>query len=101
MTIKEIVEIADPDSLETIELEEDNIYKASWNVPYVPTPEFDDLLDRLCDIIVDGRLKKEYKHFLTLELEAVKTERTGYPYDFSDHFDIRENKIKSILSKLF
>lgn len=100
MTIKEIVELVDPDSLEIVELEEDNIYKASWNVPYVPTLEFDDLLERLSEL-TDGDIKKSFKHFLTMELEAVQTERTGYPFDFSDHFDARENKIKSILSNLF
>ena len=100
MTIKEIVEEVDPDSLEIVELEEDNIYKASWNVPYIPTFDFDDLLERL-SVMVDGDIKKAFKHFLTMELEAVQTERTGYPFDFSEHFDARENKIKSILSKLF
>jgi hypothetical protein len=102
MTIKEIVEQVDPDSIDIIELEEDNIYKANTNSPYIPLPEFEDLLESLVDTVsVHGGPTRALKLFLGQELSAVQSERQMYSCECAEHFDNRERKLKDWMRRFF
>lgn len=104
MNLKDIVaELDIPHIDEILDKEFENLSKADGTIPYMPTPEFDILLDDVADRAdhLNSDSKRNFKRLIESYIEEYDVERSMFSSDFTEFFDERDAKMKQHLSRLY